>query len=237
DDALYPLLGYVIGSRTDPYVPVVTGPEQGWTPAALKAFGAAFATTSSAGMFHIVGVTPEAPTLEAMLAEGPPAKYLQLSHADLQAAWREFNTTAPDQTEFQVDLVALGNPHFSSAEFAALAALCTGRRKHDAVDMVVTTSRHVCEQAQAAGHLADVTRFGARVLTDTCWCMLRAPIIGPATHTIVTNSAKYAHYGPGLIGQPVRFARLQGCVEAAVSGQLSTELPAWLAGAGTSANG
>src|SRR5699024_2620050 len=65
DDALYPLLGYVVGAHAGADVPAITGLPRSLSRDALKAFGAAFATTSSAGMFHIVGVTPEAGTLDA----------------------------------------------------------------------------------------------------------------------------------------------------------------------------
>lgn len=228
DDALYPLLGYVVGSRADADVPVVTGLAPDLTRDALKAFGAAFATTSSAGMFHIVGVTPEADTLDAALAGHAPKRQVRLTLEDLRTAWAEFNV---DRAQ-EVGLVALGNPHFSCEEFAALAALCAGRRRHDAVDVVVTTSRHVADQAEHAGFLATLNHFGIRLITDTCWCMLREPVVVPSTRAIVTNSAKYAHYGPGLIGQQqIRFTSLSGCVEAAVTGHVSGTTPAWLSAA------
>ena len=44
----------------------------------------------------------------------------------------------------------------------------------------------------------------------------------------MTNSAKYAHYAPGLVGKRVRFASLEGCVQAAVSGRVEAARPAWL---------
>src|SRR5699024_5596922 len=160
---------------------------QGWTQDALKTFGAAFATTSSAGMFHVAGVTPQAPTAAAALAGRPGEQTLRLTRADLRAAWLQLNRAAAAS----VDLVALGNPHFSLQCFAELAALCAGRVPHAGVDVVVTSSRHVCAQAAAAGHVGAIERFGARVLTDTCWCMLAAPIVGTPGQTVVTNSAKY----------------------------------------------
>src|SRR5699024_2597980 len=134
-----------------------------------------------------------------------------------------------------VDLVALGNPHFSLDEFAELAALCAQQKKRASVDFVVTTSRHVQEQADAAGYLATVTDFGARVLTDTCWCMLGAPVVGGTEQVILTNSAKYAHYGPGLVGQPVRLAGLIDCVCAASTGRLALNPPLWLEDGGEQA--
>ena len=58
--------------------------------------------------------------------------------------------------------------------------------------------------------------------------MLRSPVVPAEASTLVTNSAKYAHYAPGLVGKRVRFASLEGCVQAAVSGRVEATWPAWL---------
>ena len=125
--------------------------------------------------------------------------------------------------------MSLGNPHFSLSEFAHLARLCQGRRKHPDVVLAITCGRAVLEQARAAGHGAVIEAFGATLVTDTCWCMLGEPVIPPAARTLMTNSGKYAHYAPGLVGRKVHFASLAECVDAACTANASGRLPAWLA--------
>lgn len=225
DDALYPLLGYHIGQLCGSRIPVVDG-LQALAPDsdALKAFGAAFATTSAAPMFHIAGVTPEAPDLDSALGGQAPRQRLRITPAELIATWRELDRAA----EPNVQLVSLGNPHFSASECATLAALCTGRRKHPEVALVITLGRAVQEQARQAGHVQALQDFGALLVNDTCWCMLGEPIIPPHCTTLITNSAKYAHYGPGLAGRQVHFGSLAACVEAACSGRGDGGVPAWL---------
>ena len=44
--------------------------------------------------------------------------------------------------------------------------------------------------------------------------------------TLLTNSGKYAHYGPGLVDREVRFNTTAACVEAARTGW--TNRPGWL---------
>jgi hypothetical protein len=44
----------------------------------------------------------------------------------------------------------------------------------------------------------------------------------------MTNSGKYAHYGPGLSGRAVRFGSLADCASAAVTGTAPKTLPPWL---------
>ena len=225
DDAFYPLLGYHIGALAGSRVPLVLGLEKR-KPGLddLKAFGAAFATTSAAPLFHIAGVTPEAIDPAQVLEAGTRIPVEKIRLQDLMLSWRELNSARDPR----VDVVSLGNPHFSLGEFAHLARLCRGRHKHPDVVLAITCGRAVLEQAREAGHIAVIEAFGATLVTDTCWCMLGEPVIPPDATTLMTNSGKYAHYAPGLVGRKVHFASLAECVDAACSATASGRLPAWL---------
>ena len=225
DDAFYPLLGYHVGALAGSRIPLVLGLAAAQPSLDdLKAFGAAFATTSAAPLFHIAGVTPEALDPAAVLDADQPLAVERIALKDLLLSWRELNSAR----DSQVDVVSLGNPHFSLSEFAALARLCSGRRCHPDVVLAITCGRAVLEQARAAGHIAVLEGFGVTLVTDTCWCMLGEPVIPPAARTLMTNSGKYAHYAPGLAGRTVHFASLGECVDAACSATASGRLPAWL---------
>lgn len=225
DESIFPLLGYHIGELCGSRIPVVDG-LQPLAPDsdALKAFGAAFATTSAAPMFHIAGVTPEAPDTSTALGGKAPQQHLRVTPADLIASWRELDHAS----EPGVQLVSLGNPHFSASECADLAKLLAGRRKHPDVALVIALGRAVQEKARAAGDVKVLEDFGAQLLNDTCWCMIGEPVIPPQCTTLMTNSAKYAHYGPGLAGRQVHFGSLAACVEAACSGRGDAGIPSWL---------
>jgi predicted aconitase/predicted aconitase with swiveling domain len=225
DDAFYPLLGYHIGALAGSRIPLVLGLEHS-KPSLddLKAFGAAFATTSAAPLFHIAGVTPEALDPTQVLEANVPVPVEKIRLKDLLLSWRELNSARDNR----VDVVSLGNPHFSLSEFAHLARLCRGRHKHPEVVLAITCGRAVLEQAREAGHIAVIEAFGATLVTDTCWCMLGEPVIPLAAKTLMTNSGKYAHYAPGLVGRKVHFANLAECVDAACSATASGRLPAWL---------
>ncbi|MFS2070845.1 aconitase family protein [Pseudomonas sp. CT11-2] len=225
DDAFYPLLGYHIGALAGSRIPLVYGLENR-KPSLddLKAFGAAFATTSAAPLFHIAGITPEAIDPAQVLAGDVALPVETIRLKDLLVSWRELNSAR----DSRVDVVSLGNPHFSLSEFAHLARLCLGRHKHPDVVLAITCGRAVLEQAREAGHIAVIEAFGATLVTDTCWCMLGEPVIPPGAKTLMTNSGKYAHYAPGLVGRKVHFASLAECVDTACSATASGRLPAWL---------
>ena len=223
DDAFYPLLGYHIGALAGSRIPLILGLKQQHPDLDnLKAFGAAFATTSAAPLFHIAGVTPEA--LDPAQVTDGPLPVIKVSLEDLLLSWHELNSARDPQ----VDVVSLGNPHFSLSEFAHLARLCQGRKRHPDVVLAITCGRAVLEQARAAGHVGVLEAFGAVIVSDTCWCMLGELVIPPAARNLMTNSGKYAHYAPGLVGRKVHFASLAECVAAACSATASGRLPPWL---------
>ena len=153
-----------------------------------------------------------------------PLPVLKVSLEDLLLSWHELNSARDPQ----VDVVSLGNPHFSLSEFAQLARLCQGRKRHPDVVLAITCGRAVLEQARAAGHVGVLEAFGAVIVSDTCWCMLGELVIPPAARNLMTNSGKYAHYAPGLVGRKVHFASLAECVAAACSATASGRLPPWL---------
>ncbi|KAK3185953.1 hypothetical protein K4F52_005176 [Lecanicillium sp. MT-2017a] len=217
DDTFFPLLGYHIGDLVGSSIPLVMGIEETKPSIAdLKGFGAGFATSSSSPMFHIVGVTPEA---EAHTSTATELEKIVIHPEDLLSTWSRLNSA----NGTSVDMIALGNPHFSIQEFERLATLCNGKIKHEDVSFMVTTSRDIYQKALRAGYLDELERFGARIVTDTCWCMIAEPVIAPSARTIMTNSSKYAHYGPGIVKKDFYFAPLDVCVAAAGTGQMPSD--------------
>ncbi|GFF84045.1 uncharacterized protein MTH_1421 [Aspergillus lentulus] len=220
DDGVWPVLGYQIGQLAGGDIPLIVGLEHTKPRIAdLKAFGAAFATTASVSMFHIQGVTPEANKFEGIRQT---AKRHSLHESDLVRTWEDLNT-AKDSS---VGLVSLGNPHFSLEEFESLSHLCADRKKDPSVQMMITTGRDTYELAASKGYVQTLEAFGATIITDTCWCMIREPVIPPQTVNIMTNSAKYAHYAPGMVQRGVHFGSLAQCVVASCAGSFGGE-PSW----------
>ena len=216
DDAFWPLIGYLAGKFAPDRIPLLRGlAPAGPTPEALKALCAAFGTTSAAPMLHVVGVTPEA------FRVAPEADVVRITRKDMVQAWELLND-GPET----VELVAIGSPHASILECRALAEALAGRKA--VVATIVTAGRKVMEAAQAEGTLARLTGSGVQVLPDLCWCSISEPVFPPGTRALMTNSGKYAHYGPGLSGREVRFGSLAACAEAAVTGRAPKVLPAWL---------
>lgn len=79
--------------------------------------------------------------------------------------------------------------------------------------------------ADKAGYLAPLQAFGGQVTVDTC--ILATPMLPPATKNLMTNSAKYAYYAPGLLGARIAFGALADCVRSAIAGRVVVEEGVW----------
>lgn len=217
DDAFWPLIGWLAGRLSPDRIPLLRGLAPARPDAdALKALCAAFGTTSAAPMLHVEGVTPEAHRL------APDADLRRIAPADLAEGWRLLNE-GPEA----IDLVALGSPHASASECRALARRLAGRRVR--VPTIVTAGRDIIDRARAEGVLEVLAQAGVTVLPDLCWCSISRPVFPEGARTLMTNSGKYAHYGPGLSGCAVRFGSLDRCIDAALSGRAPKDLPGWMA--------
>ena len=222
-DDFYPVLGYFLGSIVGSEVPVVTGLDCHPTDDQLKGMAAAAASSGELAMFHIVGVTPEATTLATALGNRRPRRTVRVSLDDLRRSRAALTTTSSSR----VDVVAFGSPHCSLAECRALAALMAGKRAWNSVEVFITTSRAVRDLLARSGELAVIEAFGARVTADTC--IVVAPLVNPSAQVLMTNSAKYAHYGPGLLGVDSVFATTEDCVASAVAGRVVLDDGPWAA--------
>ncbi|QTG14715.1 DUF521 domain-containing protein [Agrobacterium tumefaciens] len=219
NDAFWPLIGYLAGKAAPDCIPLLRGLGAA-KPSRddLKALCAAFGTTSAAPMLHIEGVTPE-----ARLEPVETAETVTVSLADMAAGWSLLNEGPED-----VQLVAIGSPHASLEECRALASAFNGRRRHANVAVIVTAGQQVIDAAERDGTLRSLHDSGVQVLPDLCWCSISEPVFPTRTRALMTNSGKYAHYGPGLSGRAVRFGSLADCVESALTGRAISRLPSWL---------
>lgn len=214
-DLAYPLLGYFVGLRCGTGVnPVLLGLPAGTSEDRLKSLGAAAASSGGVALFHVVGVTPEAPTLEEVVSDGP-AETVRVTGADLHAAREELSTARGTR----LDAVSLGTPHASLDEIAALAKGLEGGPALDPrIAFYLSTGRSVLEQAHAAGHVEVLEQAGVRIVVDTCTYV--TSILDPGTRVVMTTSGKWAHYAPANLGVDVVLASLDECLASARAGEV-----------------
>jgi predicted aconitase len=221
DDAFYPVLGHLMGKVARDRIPVVSGLQVTPSEDQHKALGAAAASSGTVALYHIIGITPEAPTLAAAFQGREPAETYPVTLDSLRAARQEL-TSADGEA---LDLVVLGSPHFSLAEFQKLAPLLEGKHVCPGVKFLVTSSRAMTLLAEKAGWLEPLRGFGGQVTVDTC--ILASPMLPPEIRRLMSNSAKYAYYAPGLLNTEITFGSMEDCVRSAVAGRVVRDDSLW----------
>ncbi len=221
EDVLFPVLGYLIGARTGTKIPVIEGLLPETTEDQLKALGAATASSGAVALFHAVGVTPEAATLAEALQGGEPEQVIAVTLADLRATLDHLGTV-PDG---KIEVVALGSPHYSLAEFAQLMPLLERHPPHPDVEFIVCTQRLVLQALQERGWLERLREMGVQVVVDTC--VVVTPIVRARQGALMTNSGKFAHYTPGNIGLHVVFGSLEECARSGSLGRVWRDEGLW----------
>jgi predicted aconitase len=129
------------------------------------------------------------------------------------------STTTGDQ----LDVVAVGSPHFSVNEFADLLRLLDGRRC--SLPLIACTGRHVIKALDSLGWIPLLTGAGVELLVDTC--VVVTAVLERSSGVLMTNSGKFAHYSPSLTGHEVVFGSLADCVESAVAGHVRRDETGW----------
>ncbi|KDD00576.1 PF04412 family protein [Bordetella bronchiseptica MBORD681] len=200
-------LGYFAGEVSGLRTPVL---DQLRAPSLeeAKQLSAAVATGGGCTMFHIAGVTPEAPTLDAVARR--PLERIRYTAADRARIAAKLNTL----TSERIDYVVLGCPHATLHEIQVIASQLEGRRVCPSVRLEVWTAWAVRAVAQRMGLVDVIERAGGKVLTDSC------PSITRSGHgrRMVTNAVKQGNYLQGMTGHEVAVGKLTDVVSAALTG-------------------
>jgi predicted aconitase len=215
-DALYPVLGYLLGREAGTEVAAIVGLPTDTSEDRMKALGAAAASSGSVAMVHAVGITPEAPTLEAATG-GEEVRELRVTAARLRASRDELGTDAPQR----LGAVSVGTPHASLAELERLAGLLG--TDVVAVPLYVNVGRGVL--AEGRGLVSRLESLGVRVVSDTCTYI--SPVMDEVNGSVMTDSAKWAWYAPANLGVDVVIGGLEECVRSAVAGRVLLDETVW----------
>lgn len=208
----YQLLGWCYPEKYKGLeVPVFTGIQVRPTPEGFMNFGAQLNTSGCVPMYHIAGITPEAPTLEAALGGNAVKHRFSITQKDLDAT-RERLCGAPGKINFAM----FGCPHITINQVAAIARICDGRRF--GVDTWLLTSSLTKELAGRMGFLDIIQRAGGHIVADTCIDV--PPCWQPYYGSVgVTDSPKCAYYNE-IRGIKFIIRPIEEAIEAAIIGEV-----------------
>lgn len=218
DSVDYAVLGYYVGELVINKVPVLQGLPDRTMPDDLKAMSAAMASGGAVCMFHVIGITPEAPTVEAAFGGKTGYEIRKVTPEDLIQMKVRLDTAESDQ----VDAVLMGCPHLSFTELQEVAEYIKGKKVKEGVQFYLTTSETQYHLAKRCGVADILAEAGATVACDTCIMEMEEDGRWEGK-TLVTNSGKAAQYAPAINRVHIKMASAKGCVDAAVTGCLPKE--------------
>ena len=209
-DADYGALAFHVGKVVGDEIPVFVGLPRKMTLEQLRAIASPLHVSGAVPMFHIPGLTPEAPTLEAA-SGGEKLERVQVEMSEVERAYDEIATTGEDR----LDMVSLGCPHLTYQEIREIAEFLEGKRVHEGVKLWVGTSYQVKVVADRAGWTQKIERAGGLLVTNLCMGP-GAPFAARGMRVVATNSPRSAYYAPGV---EHLYGSTRECLEAAITGR------------------
>lgn len=207
----YHILG-MLGKKIGEGIPVFTGlPRETITKEAHRNLGAQLNTSGAYGMYHILGVTPEAPDLETAFGGKEPERKVVITNQDMEDILKEISL----EGNRSIDFAMFGCPHFTLDEVKHIAEKVDGKKLKK--EMWILTSSLVKEMAVRMGLDEIIEKAGGVIVPDTCpdqpcWRHLNGKIG-------VTESPKCAYY-PQRRGIHFVIRDLDTCIEAAITGEV-----------------
>lgn len=205
----YQMLGYFTPQKTGFKIPVFTGLENP-SKEALMNLGAQLNTGGNVALYHIVGFTPEAPTIEAAFQGEEPTEVVTITNEDL--AKMKADLTDPYG---KIDFALYGCPHFTIDQIKTVAEIVEGKKL--AVPLFIMTSALSRNLAMQMGLYDIIKAAGGEIVSDTCmdqpcWKFLYGK-------KGITDSPKCAYYTKRRNMQFV-ITELKESVEAALKGEI-----------------
>ncbi len=217
DPCDYKALGWYLGKIIGTRIPVFVNLPPHLPIEAVKGLLYTLTVTGATGLVHLVGITPEAATLEAAFGGRPPASPdISVLQEQVNRAYREISSSS----EEKVDLVLFGCPQCSIQEIQEIAAMLESRHVHPETQLWICTSAWVKTLCKRMGLLETLASCGARVVADV------GAADGPhlylkeqGVRVLAMNSARGSYYAHNLFGMDTWFGSSRECVQSAISGR------------------
>jgi predicted aconitase len=175
-------------------------------------------------ILHLMGITPESPTLEAAFKGNMPknVERFKVTMDDIIEMYHHLNNLAPapgPKDAKPVDIILIGCPHATFDEVREVARLVKGRKLKPGVQLWVQTDTPTYFMAQHYGDTKSIEDAGGKIYHQTCMCMLPFRHF-PKNCTIGTSSFKYTKLcaGFGAEGTTWIYANPEALINAAVNG-------------------
>ncbi|HOE17033.1 MAG TPA: aconitase X catalytic domain-containing protein [Syntrophorhabdaceae bacterium] len=183
----------------------------------LKAILYTLTVTGTVGLVHFVGVTPEAPTIEAACGgDAGSLEKISITQKDVEQAYREISSSSDEK----VDLVIFGCPQCSIQEIGEVVDLLEGKKIHSETQLWICTSNWVKTLCKRMGYLEKIKAAGGRIVADIGAADGPHIYLRPqGVRVIAINSARGSYYSHNSYKMETWFGSTKACVQAAIAGK------------------
>jgi predicted aconitase len=219
DVADWGALGKIVGHPHQDYfaVPVFEGVRDMPLSDDLKHLGASLASYGSHAMYHVVGVTPEAPSAAAAFGGREATARMTVTDADIEAVYRAYRFVPAEK-----NVVVFSGPQLSIFEMQRLTELFQGRKVASGMHCFITTNHAIHADAERLGYLKALHDAGVTVLQGVCFYILQRLTeirVENGWTNLVSNSGKLVNTITAHRFNTV-LRRTADCVEIACTGRL-----------------
>ena len=209
------ILGYTVGRHLPPSeVPVLVGDFERPDINKLRQFFSSISVTSAAEICHIVGLTPEAHSLEMALGGKSPKHEIVITTQDCAIS----RSMVCDKGSAAVNYISVGCPHLSLDELKQIAQYVKGKKIASGVELLIWTGYAIKEMANVNGYTEIIEQSGAYVLCGSCPVLMREESFKHAT-AMLFNSVKQAHSIRHQTKVPVFMGSIKQCLDSALIGR------------------
>ena len=215
-EADYGALGYFIGGMAGPRNVAIEGLPSDITFDNGRMLLSPLPVSGACVMCHIVGVTPEARTVEEALGGRKPES-IMVGEKDIVEAYQKLNNA----TRNEVDMVAIGCPHLTIGDIGELTSLIEGKRVSQNLRLVVGISNPVYTLANECGYTEAIERAGGMFVNSCIGPLNPFMFLKNGVKFAATNSARGAHYMQRMSQGKTKtfYGDMRKCVKAAIKGK------------------
>jgi predicted aconitase len=211
------IVGALIGRKLNSYwsVPAleIIGPRP--TILELNHMALSMASYGSIAMFHVIGITPEAPDWDTACG-GKTLEAEVISRSDLDTFYAEWGGVG-----VKLDVVALATPQLDIPEIVQIAKLLDGREVHPDTTLLVYTPIEIKDACARIGLNQTIEKAGGRVVYGHDFFATFAKEIRAAHgwERLMTHSVKTVNICEGYGYKPTP-ADIPRCIESAIAGKV-----------------
>ncbi len=219
----YGALGYFVGLKANQTwdVPAIVGCKE-LSQGQLNSFAGGLSTSGATAMFHMVGITPEAPNINAAFHNEKPTNKITVTSKEIDYVYDRLSTADKED----VQMVFIGCPHATLEQLKYVAGLLQGKKVDPSVRVWIDCPPTIRTEAQRLGYSEAIEKSGAFLLCGSC---LVPESIDPSDydefrwkegiHVVATDSAKMSHYSHLVRKWGIKFGCTKKCIDAAISGR------------------